>query len=425
MLLFFYNLIQLFLVISIGLLTLPFFFFKRKYRATAKFRLAYDLKSIPPKKEGQKSIYFHALSVGETLSIIPLIREIKSKYPQSRIILTTGTTSGYELAKEKLFDIVDGIAVAPIDLLPVVKKFYQRVSPDIYIHTETDFWLNRLATLRNLGIPMILVNGQLSEKSIARYRRFPRYFQAIFSNFDLLCMQTENGKKDMIRLNTPTNRVKHLGNLKFTKDINAKKLPKVFAQLKNQTHIIVAGSTHDGEEKYLLHAFNKLLNTFPKAKLIIAPRDINRSIFIKNEAKTLGFSPCLRSSKCEVDDVLIVDSLGELLSFYDLADVCFVGGSLVNRGGHNPIEPAHFSKPIIFGKYMSDFSEISRDLLASDAAIEIKESNLYDTIENIFLNPKLGESLGNNSYLYSQKNNNVLQRHMDEITNSMNHRGKH
>lgn len=415
MLIYLYNFIQFLIIILFGPIILLFICLKKKYRDTAKFRFAYDLSTIPPKKEGQPTYYFHALSVGETLSIMPLIKTIKAQNKKSRIILTTGTSSGYQLAKNKLSSHIDGLAVAPMDIYPIVKRFYDHIEPDIYIHTETDFWLNRLNYLKNKNIPTVLINGQISEKSFARYRRFHFYFQELFNCFDLLCMQTENAKSQMIKLGLDKDKVKFIGNLKFSQNIETTNLPAVFKPLEQENFTIVAGSTHPKEEAILLQSFSELRTTFPESQLIIVPRDISRSIAIQKEAQSLGFSSSLRSAEVPTKDVLIVDTIGELLSFYKLANLCFVGGSLLDFGGHNPIEPAQFAKPILFGPFMADFPEISASLLAQKGAIKVDNLNLTDTIIEIFSDNKLSQDLSTAAKTFSLQNQNVIDNHLKEI----------
>ena len=275
---------------------------------------------------------------------------------------------------------------SPFDLWFAVQRFIAAIQPNLFILVETDFWPNWLWMLHKNSIPTLLVNGRISKKSFALYRRFSFFFKPMFQCFSLLSMQTAADRDKMIRLGIQADKVITLGNLKYDLDVTDSATPQITRQslgIADKYKIWICGSTHSGEEVILLAAFARLAaeeNLF----LILAPRDIGRADEICELARKHNLHPRVRTNNRRRDgNVLILNTLGELAACYQLTHLAFVGGSLVARGGHNPIEPAVCSIPVLFGPHMEDFAEIAHDLTACGGAQSVTAETLFQTASTI------------------------------------------
>ncbi len=370
-----YNILQVcFLLVFLPLLIL-FVAQSDKYRARLPARLGRGLTTkLGTEKRRSKTIWLHALSVGEVTSAVPLVAGLRKKYPAATIIVSVTTSTGRLVADTLLGKTADRVIDGPLDLLPVVQLFIRRIRPDLFILVETDFWPNILSCLKRRGIPAILVNGRVSRKSMARYRRLHFFFLPMFQCFSFLCMQTEGDRDKMALLGISPDRLPALGNLKFATPAaagNGTVAMKAGYLPKNRI-IFIAGSTHPGEEQLLIDSYARLRGRHPELFLVLAPRDSKRAGELVTLAGGRGLTAALRSAGTfQPADIFILDTIGELVDFYGLADLAFVGGSLVKKGGHNPIEPAAMAIPVLFGPNMEDFSEIAASLIAEGGATEI------------------------------------------------------
>ncbi len=363
---------------------------QKKYRGRTLERLGWQSNRIAEQGAAGSAtgpvIWVHALSIGEVTSALPLVRAIRAERADTKIVFTAATRSGSELADTLIAPHVDRIGHSPFDLWFAVQRFITAIRPDIFILVETDFWPNWLWMLHKNKIPTLLVNGRISEKSFALYRRFSFFFKPMFQCFSLLSMQTAADGDKMIQLGINADKVITLGNLKYDLDTTGSAAPQITrASLGIADHhtIWVCGSTHTGEEEILCTAFARLV-TDTDLFLILAPRDIGRADEICNLAGKHGLHPRLRTDdRNKGGNVLILNTLGELASCYNLAHLAFVGGSLVARGGHNPIEPAAYSVPVLFGPHMEDFSEIAHDLVACGGAQSVTAGTLLQAASTI------------------------------------------
>ena len=412
-----YNLLHFFAILLLWPMILLFLLCKKKYRTTLfqRFGFALPLRT----EQSKKTIWVHALSVGEVTSALPLIKVLRQQMVDSRIVLSVGTTTGKELADTIATDVTDEIIFSPADLLPLVWIFYRHIKPSLYIQVETDFWPNRLTYLRRKNVPTLLVNGRVSERSQVGYRRFSFFFQPMFTSFNALCMQTEKDRKNMITLGIDADSVHTLGNLKFDTpcDLNKQSLPPFFTELQKKRLLIVAGSTHPGEEQIIIAAFAQIDRTSAPTTLLIAPRDIGRCDEIEKLATEHGLSVSRRSTPIpKQTDVLLIDTLGELVQFYSLASIAFVGGSLIDFGGHNPIEPALMEIPVLFGPYMSDFSEIQKDLLVAEGALEVRnQQDIEKSLTTLIYSKDQRNKIGKAALECIRGQQGVIQRHIDLI----------
>ncbi len=419
-----YNALQHLGIVVLGLPLAFFVAATPRYRGRILARLgrglAGQVSSLPV---GGRRIWVHALSVGEVSSVVSLVRGLRKSYPDAQIFLSTSTRSGAQYRSEVLADVVDLFLDFPLDHFWVVRHFVKRVQPDLFVQVETDFWPNLLATLKQAGTPAILVNGRISEASFGRYQRFAFFFAPLFDSFQVLSMQTAADVEKMVALGIAPAKVCGLGNLKidaalpsYTSPRSKDKAPLVLPTGKT---IIVAGSTHPGEEAILSACFVKLRQEFPGLFLVIAPRNIDRGPEIAALYRGLGFSVVCRSDRgaaWDDKDLLIVDTMGELVDFYQQADLVFVGGSLVPFGGHNPLEPAAFGRPVLFGPHMEDFADIVSEMLAEEAARQVVDvDDLCQALQVLVADQAGRDKFGQQARAFVEERQGVTDRHLKVI----------
>ncbi len=412
-----YNILQVCLLLVFLPLLILFVAFSDKYRARLPARLGRGLATrLGTEKRRSKTIWLHALSVGEVTSAVPLVSGLRQKYPAATIIVSVTTGTGRKVADILLGKTADRVIDGPLDLLPVVHLFIRRIRPDLFILVETDFWPNILTCLNRHGIPILLVNGRVSRKSMARYQRLRFFFRPMFQCFSFLCMQTEGDRDKMTLLGISSDRLPTLGNLKFatpaaggdgTAAMKAVFLPK-------NRLIFIAGSTHPGEEQLLIDSYARLRGGHPELFLVLAPRDSKRASEVQVLAGERGLTAALRSAGTyQPADIFILDTIGELVDFYALADLAFVGGSLVKKGGHNPIEPAAMAIPVLFGPNMEDFSEIAATLIAEGGATEIGDpEQLTRILSDLLDSPDQLSRMGQAALRCVLRQHDIIARHL-------------
>ncbi len=416
-----YNILQLVLLpVFLPFITI-YVLFSPKYRDRIPARLGIGLgRKIQAQESSAKTIWLHALSVGEVTSAVPLIKGLRKTYPDCKLVVSVTTRTGKGVADNLLRSLADHIIDGPLDLLPVVARFVKYIQPDLFILVETDMWPNTLLYLKNRNIPTILVNGRVSQKSMEGYRRLRFFFNPMFQSFSFLCMQTQRDRDKMEEMGLASKRLRTLGNLKFD-TAPGKENPFLQAPadlLPKNRILFICGSTHPGEEKILITCYSQVRKTHPELFLIIAPRDTNRSAEIRSLAAGHGLTVSLRSDKSSAPaDMLILDTIGELVHFYALSDIGFVGGSLVKKGGHNPIEPATMGIPIIFGPNMQDFSEIADALINVGGATAISgHQQLSELLSNLLTSPELRSRQGQAAQKCVESQRGVIDKHLDLIS---------
>ena len=354
---------------------IPFYFVKLKIiRGTGlnlKERLGFK---IPRGLNRKNSIWLHAVSVGEVLSLQNLVKLIKAHHPDWVIYFSSLTATGLQIAREKLGD-VDEIFCVPVDFRSIVRKFFKALQPRLFILTESEFWPNLILEAKQQTKAVLLINGRISEKTSKRFSHLKRLVRKVLKNIDLFLVQTESDRHRLLKAGVNAARIKVAGNLKAELSLPDYPPEKVI-ELKNALalaipkKVVVAGSTHKGEEEQLLSALVEAKKQRLDIALVIAPRHLQRVAEISALAKNFNIEVALRT-KVKVGkkwDVLILDTIGELAQFYALADVAFVGGSLVKWGGQNFLEPAFYGKPIFFGPYMHNFAYLSKIFIEAKAA---------------------------------------------------------
>ncbi len=412
-----YNLCQLMLLALCWPLLLILALLKEKYRVTLPARLGIGLDDLlPAGTTAGRTVWVHALSVGEVSSARPLVIGLRRIFPDCRIIFSATTATGMKTARNLLSEHVDAILPFPFDLRPVISRYLKKLQPDLFILVETDFWPNLLTMLKGAGIPSILVNGRISSRSFSRYRRARPFVQYLFRSFTHLCMQTEVDRNNMERLGVDPASLHCLGNLKF--DAQPAAAGNCTCSPANpvppESVVFIAGSTHEGEEDSIFSIYAELKKRHPNLFLIVAPRNPQRSKDLADSASRHHLVPALRSaSQPQTADCLLVDTLGELPWLYGLADIAFVGGSMVEKGGHNPIEPASQGIPVLFGKHMEDFSEISRDLIRAGGALAVSDrSDLAATLESLVVSEERRHDIGRHARAFVDRQRGVVDRHL-------------
>ncbi len=386
-----------------------------------------------------RPVWIHAVSVGEVMAVKNFVKKFSAGFPEKKIVFSTTTRTGSAVAA-KVFGGEIRKFYFPVDFSFVVKRVVSIINPSAVLIMETEIWPNLILELSKNGIPVVLINGRISNRSFGGYRKIKIFFEGILKKISLFCMQTETDAGNIKALGAPENRVKVTGNMKF--DIETEIRPTRSDNLSDLVgrkvsgsgnRLFVAGSTHGGEEEMILQAYAKLAREFRNLRLLIAPRHIDRSAAIKKIAAGMGFEGIFMSDfkKSPENDisgkkVLILDTLGDLKGIFGRAEVVFMGGSLVKRGGHNIVEPAMFGKPIVFGPYMFNFRDMARLFLEKKAALEVADKEgLTEELEVLLRDRKKAETLGQNAKKLLDEQRGATEKNVDEITRFIGKRLQH
>ncbi len=389
-----------------GLLTLPYWLIRGfrhgKYLSNLTQRLGFSIPALEKLKANcPGAIWIHAVSVGEALSSVTLARRLKDAYPQRPLIVSTTTITGHSLAKERM-PFADAVVYFPLDWAFCVRRVLNAVKPSVVLILETEIWPNFLREAGRRKIPVLLVSGRISDRSFARWQSYLSAFgfylkpflKSALANPTAFLMQTEQDADRIRALGAPSDRIVVSGNLKYDLQLPD---PTPLAQWleeecqrRGRRPLIVAGSVVATEEPLALLVFGVVQGDFPKALLVLAPRKPERFApaaefieeshrkFVRRSELSLpgpGITPSANGHQNSIPDdatVLLLDSIGELASLYRLADGVFIGGSLVNSGGHNILEPAAFGKVPVFGPSMENFAAIATRFVESQAAIQVE-----------------------------------------------------
>jgi 3-deoxy-D-manno-octulosonic-acid transferase len=388
---------------AVFVLFLPLIYlFSEKRRANLLLRFGFGT-AWKAKEPGEKRIWVHALSVGEVRSVVPLVKALKDQYGQAGIVFTASTRTGLETAGQLLLKkgLVDQLGYFPFDFGYSVRKITTRIDPDAVIIVETDIWPNFLCEMKQRRIPMVWINARLSERSFKGYRRFKRFFSTVFSCFSEIMVQSTMDADRFQGLGIRPEKIQVTGNLKFdqaVEDVEASFISSMQAQLniQAQTLVLVAGSTHEGEEDILLRVYQTLKPKYPNLMMILAPRDPRRCHALLPHILSMGLSASLLSQTPSLPgEIVLVDEMGVLSRLYALCHAAYIGGSLVPEGGHNPLEPAAFSKPVLFGPDMSDFLLISTLLKDHGGSKQVgSETELAYELGLLLGNPDLQNRMG-------------------------------
>lgn len=367
----------------------------------------------------KKAIWVHAVSVGEVQASKPLINALLQEYSEHTILMTTTTPTGAESVKQYFGTTVKHLYL-PYDLPLSVKRFISFIEPSILIVMETELWPNLFHYCYENNIPVFVVNTRMSEKSARAYRHLSLLTRSTLRNTSMIIAQGEKDAERLIALGADKDKVKVTGNLKF--DIHFPRNVTEQAQvlrsyLSVNRPVWIAASTHEGEEKIILDAFAVILKKEPQCLLVIAPRHPERSASIRELCIKRNFNVLCKSEDRKCDEsrqIFILDSLGELPKYYAAADIAFVGGSLIEIGGHNMLEPASFGVPVIMGPYIFNFHEISQLLLNGNAAWTVTNADE--------LSCRLSYLIGDANLRYSagERGRNIVLKNRGNVEKVMN-----
>ncbi|MDA8942190.1 3-deoxy-D-manno-octulosonic acid transferase [bacterium] len=410
-----------FIYTALIILSLPFALLRILLKDTKSSSWSLKLKNqlgYVAKTSG-KVIWLHCVSVGEFNAARPLIDKVFVKFPLHQVVVTTTTITGSEAVKNHYKERVIH-CFFPFDIPFIVNLFLKKIKPAICILLETEIWPNLITKLKNKNIPVMLVNARLSDRSFKKYNKFsPKLVKSTLNSLTIICSQNENSAKRFISLGANHKKIIITGSLKF--DSNEPNDLETIQALRNITgdrKIVVFASTREGEELQIIKSYQALKSKF-NALLLIIPRHPERFNEVFNMAKQNGLNVKRRSlgDHCEVDtDILIGDSMGEMMSYYSISDIAFIGGSLSNDGGQNMLEAASLSKPIIFGSSIFNFEEISKKLLDDFSAIQVSGADeLMKTISELLLDDEKRRLIGENAKNTFENNRGAVTKVLEVI----------
>lgn len=329
-----------------------------------------------------KVIMFHAVSVGEVLSLEKLLLKAKESFPECSIILTTGTKTGQELAHKKYEEVLDYITYFPFDFPVAINNFLNRINPDIVIIAETELWPNFAMHCKKRNIPLLIINGRISDSSYGSYKLLKPFFAPILNLYTNIYTQSELDNERFISLGNKPENTQVMANLKF----DIEKVESDIDLKSGDNKTIIAGSTHSGENEIILEVFNELKMTHNNLKFIIAPRHMERISDIEQILKKYNLKTGYRSKSdtFENNDIIILDTFGELKKSYAICDIAFIGGSFNKTGGHNPLEAAIYNVPTITGPNIKNFRDIYGILTRANASKLVKtKQELLNTLDSL------------------------------------------
>ena len=352
------------------------------------------------------------------MAVRGLVEELRKIFPEKQFVISTVTATGNKIARG-IAKSGDFVTYLPLDFSFIVKSVLKRVNPSVFIIAETEIWPNLIRSLHKRNIPIVTVNGRISDSSFKGYSLIKFLIKNIFRKITLFCVQTERDKERLLRLGVSLERIQVSGNMKFDLREFSKEATdyRKFLCLKPEEKLLVAGSTHTGEEEMMLGVYRDLLEEFPNLRLLLGPRHPERDHYIEKIIFRHDLHPVLVSglglcpNPYNAKDVFILNTVGQLLSFYSIAEVVFVGGSLVKKGGHNILEPAFLEKPVLFGPYMSNFRDIAELFIKSGTGIMVRsQEELKNKIAELLRHPDEAARLGKSALALIVRNQGATKR---------------
>ena len=416
---FFYNLL-LAVLFCTGLPLLLFLpLLGRRFSSGLPERLGLYPRRVRQRFALHRPIWIHAASVGEARAAKVLIDGLRSRFPERRIVLSTFTQTGQDLARQEAG--ADEVVFLPLDLLWTVRRAIAALNPAVLVIIETEIWPNLLREAHQRGIPAVLVSGRISERAFYRYKRLRWFFRHVVRYLRCSGMQSEADRERIVFLGANPGRVEVTGDLKHaaaafhpTGKTAEFAIPALSVNgTEHQGSLWVVGSSHQGEEEIVLAAFIELKKRFPTLRLVLAPRHPQR--FREVEKLLLARDlPFARKSQMNgklsfEKDILILDTIGDLERFYAAGDFALVGGSLVDAGGHNLLEPARFGKPVLFGPYTGNVSALATELIQNGAGIRVSGcEDLVREITALLAEPEKCKAIGHRAFDVAARDDGVL-----------------
>ncbi len=420
--------ILLTLFFFLALPVLPFLYLLSEKRRANLFQRLGFFTGFGKKSSKIFRIWIHALSVGEVRSSLPFVLSLKRRKPLAEIIFTASTKTGLETA-QKLFcrasnPLVSQMGYFPFDIWFSILRITHLIDPDLVCLIETDYWPGFLYHMKQQNVPVVLINARLSKRSLKGYLRMGRFSSLFLSDLSHIMAQTSLDEQRFKSIGITQSRLSVMGNIKFDQeagnmDDKGKTELKTKFNIQDQDLVWIAGSTHEGEESLLLDAFTSVKKKIPELKLILAPRDPKRSGKLIKQVPTQPCSSVLFSDLkpgMASQDIIFMDKMGILAESYAICDLAFIGGSLVPQGGHNPLEPAMFGKPILFGPHYTDFLQVSDLLVEENGACRVETgSEIEEKLEKILKNPSLAAQMGEACYRIFSDNQGAVARTIDKM----------
>jgi len=412
------------------LLTLPYWLLQMmrhgKYRAGLRQRFGAVPAALADNK--QRSIWVHAVSVGEVIASTAIIESLRLKFPNHRVVISTTTSTGQKLAVRRFG--AENVFYFPLDFAFAIRPYFEVLRPELVVVAETEFWPNLLRLAKGSGARIAVINCRISDRSLPGYKRFRSWLPGLLKNtlvsIDLFLAQTDEDRKRLIEIGAAESKVKVTGNLKF--DVAPPPLPKIVARLRESFKvscagpILVCGSTLEDEEGSLLSAFRNILLSHPKTVMILAPRHPERFEVVAALVQKLGFQMCQRSlwnGEPLAGGIFLVDSIGELAALYSLATIAFVGGSLVPRGGHNILEPALYGAAIVTGNHYENFRDVVNFFASRDAVRIVGLAELPLVLIELIENENERATLGRNALAALESQRGATARTMEALIRLM------
>lgn len=416
------------ILFSVGITLAAPFYWWRKGRAQTRGHWAERFGNIPFREPRPGAIWIHAVSLGETLAVAGLVKDIQRTFPQRPIYLSHVTPAGREAGEKRLPDI-RGRFYAPLDWRWSVRKAMERIRPALLLIVETELWPNLFRCAQEAGAHVLLVNARLSRQSLRGYRWVRPFMRRVLADVDRVCAQTEDDAQRFRQIGACADRVKVMGNLKF--DAQPPQIGGLARALKaaiqnlQSTPVFVAASTMPGEEPQVLEAWDRFQGRHPRALLILAPRHPARFEQVSQELArqqrrfvrrtTLALQESSLQAAIAANNVLLLDTIGELAGVFEVADIVFMGGSLVATGGHNLLEPAYWSKAIVFGPHMENFRDIARLFLEAGAAMQVSDAEELARTADLMMNPETRERLGARARQVLEQHSGATARTLAEV----------
>lgn len=371
---------------------------------------------------GRPVIWLHAVSVGEAIAARSLLKGVREDYPDHALLVSTTTETGRGIVERD--GLADAVIYFPFDFLPSVRLAIDTVKPRLVVIMETEIWPNFTRAAAKRSIPIMLANGRISDRSFDRYQRFSWFFRHPLAMFSALCMQTELDRERIVSIGAPAEQTMACGNLKYdipyhqTSAEERRTLRRRYA-LPPDSLIFTAASTHPGEEEQLLAVWSQLTRGRDDLRLVLVPRHPERAAEVAALAEQSGFACRRRSllsgndSQLAANQVLLVDTVGELMQLYALSDLVFVGGSLVPTGGHNLLEPASLGVPSLFGPHMNNFREITALTLQYGAGVQVAgQAELLEAASDFLASAELRQVIGQNGMTLLAAAGGATERHL-------------
>ena len=369
-----------------------------KYRKGFRQRFGFLPANLPAGLTGRPRIWLHAVSVGEVTAAAPVVAAVKQRLPGVSIILSTTTDTGQEMAR-RMIAAADAFIYYPLDLSGAVRRAIKVVRPDVFVLMETELWPNFLRYCRTRDVPVVMANGRLSPRSFRKYALTRFFWKGILSAFAGIGVISRLDAERFLRLGAPAAKVKVCGNAKYD-SLASQSSAILLEEMRTRLGIrpgelvLVAGSTHEGEEAIIIDVYKELLPSYPDCKLIIVPRHVERTPAVLHLARENGLADVVTMTEItggrerRAERVVIVDVIGELFKIYGLAAVVFCGGSLVPKGGQNILEAAAWGKIVFYGPHMDDFREEKALLESAGAGITVRDGGeLRDGILQLLADP--------------------------------------